>query len=159
MAKYATVEDVATRLGRDLLPGEQDRVQALLDDAETILRTRVPNLDEEVEAGRIARDVARLVLVSMVLRVVRNPAGYRSESAGDYSYTVDTRAASGFLAVLPEEWAWLGVGNGAFTIEPHVDWPRRRWRYLDGWPGDPWYDGFPLYGSPYWRLNRRRWSP
>lgn len=135
-ARYATVDDVAARLGRPLSDAERPYVQALVDDAETIVRTRIPDLDERVESGRLSAAVVRLVLVSMVLRVLRNPGGYRSESAGDYSYTVDSRAASGYLGVLPDEWRWLGIGDGAFTITPYARWRRCRW-WIDGWPCDP----------------------
>lgn len=156
MARYATVADVAARLGRELTEAEKERVGALLDDAETILRTRIPDLDEQVSTGRIPADVVRLVLVSMVLRVVRNPGGYRSESAGDYSYTVDSRAASGFLTVLPDEWAWLGIGRGAFTVTPHARTYRRCW-YVGGWRCEPLDCSYPVCGTP-WPGIYPRWS-
>jgi hypothetical protein len=140
------VDDVAARLGRPLADTERGQVQALLDDAETIIRARVPDLDDRVDAGRLAPAVVRLVLVAVVLRVVRNPGGYRSETAGDYSYTMDGRAASGALQVMPDEWRLLGVGDGAFTIAPHTRraWP---WAWVDGWPHDP-MDGPAWPGPP-----------
>lgn len=164
-ARYATVDDVAARLGRPLSDAERPQVQALLDDAETIIRTRIPDLDDRVASGRLSAAVVRLVLVSMVLRVVRNPGGYRSETAGDYSYTMDSRAASGALIVLPDEWRLLGVGDGAFTIRPHTRRPWW-WAYVDGWPCDP-VDGPPWPGVPpapparpgRYRPRRRRGLP
>lgn len=122
----ATPDDVAARLGRELSAEELRLCAALLDDAERMLISRVPELLARVADGRLARVDVELVESTMVLRVVRNPSGYRSETAGDYGYTVDIRAAAGFLTVLPQEWRLVGVRGGAFTIAPFLGGGRPR---------------------------------
>ncbi|MBO0830325.1 MAG: hypothetical protein J2P24_21330 [Streptosporangiales bacterium] len=127
---YATVDDVAVRLGRPLTDDERAMVAALLGDVEALIKARIPDLDAQVTAGTIARDVVVMVEANAVLRVLRNPGGYRSESDGDYSYTVDANAAAGYLTITPDEWALLGAGGDAFTITPYVR--------PAGWVPDPW---------------------
>lgn len=121
---YASVADVEHRMGRPLSDPERTLAAALLDDAETLLRARIPRLDQRVADEQFGKLVV-LVEASAVVRVLRNPGGYRSETAGDYSYTIDTRAAAGYLTILDSEWRLLGVAPGAFTITPTVSQPWR----------------------------------
>jgi hypothetical protein len=46
-----------------------------------------------------------------VLRLVRNPEGYASESDGTYSYQFNRETASGRLEILAEEWERLGISS------------------------------------------------
>lgn len=115
---YASVDDVADRLGRPLTDDERDLAAVLLDDAENLIRARIPDLEERVAAGRIRRELVVMIEANAVVRVLRNPGGYRSETAGDYSYTIDTRAAAGYLDIPDTDWRLLGVRPGAFTITP-----------------------------------------
>lgn len=110
---------VAARLGRALTPDEEDLVTTLLADAERTIASRAPGRSL---AALDLEDVQR-VAATAVVRVLRNPDGYRSEAAGGVSYTIDTRAAAGFLTILDEEWALLGLtsptsGSGAFSFGP-----------------------------------------
>ena len=120
----ATVEDVEARFHRELTEDEKRLVAARLDDAELILRSRVPDLLQRVEDGDIDRDIVVMIEVDMILRIIRNPEGLSQETDGNYSYSVSARAGSGILEALPSEWALLGVGSGAFTIGPRI----RRYR-------------------------------
>ncbi|GAA4852435.1 phage Gp19/Gp15/Gp42 family protein [Saccharopolyspora rosea] len=119
----ATPQDVALRLGRELAEAEVTQVQVLLADAETLIQTRIPDLHTRLATGRLAEDVVVLVEAAAVARVLRNPAGIRSQSAEAYSVDYDTRAASGFLELRPDEWRMLGVRSGLFTVAPVL--PRR----------------------------------
>lgn len=118
---YATLPDVETRLGRPLSESEQAQVTALLGDVEALIKSRIPDLDDQVTAGTIDETLVVMVEVAAVLRVIRNPSGFRQESDGDYAYTVDSRAAGGYLTLLDFEWLLLGVTAGAFTITPAID--------------------------------------
>lgn len=110
--------------------------QVLLDDAEAMLERKIPDLLDKAAKDDSYRRAVIMVEAMMVCRVLRNPGGYRSESEGDYSYTTDTRAASGFLTVLDSEWQMLGASSdGAFTITPG----------FPGGTGIPWYDYPPWY--------------
>ncbi len=133
---YANVADVEARLGRPLTDAERDLAAVLLEDAETLIRAKIPDLDERIADGRLRREVVVMIEANAVVRVLRNPGGYRSETAGDYSYTLDTRAAAGYLTIPDSDWRLLGVRPGAFTIRPAF--PRQpcptRW-VCDFWCG------------------------
>lgn len=132
---FATPQDVAGRLGRELTEAETTQTPILLSDAELLIRSRVPDLDERVQAGTLAEPVVVMVEAYAVARVLRNPEGFRQEQDGDYMYTLDSRVASGRLAILDEEWRLLGVSAGAFTITPYLNpCPTV---YVDPWR-DPW---------------------
>jgi hypothetical protein len=60
-----------------------------------------------------------------VLRLVRNPEGYLSETDGNYSYQMQRELASGRLSILPEEWEMLGLRrNGMSILIPEPQVPR-----------------------------------
>ncbi|MBM7771234.1 MULTISPECIES: Gp19/Gp15/Gp42 family protein [Actinokineospora] len=126
---YANPDDVRARLGRPLTDPERELAAVLLGDAETKIRAHLPDLDARVTTGRIHRDVVVMIEADAVARVLRNPGGYTSETAGDYSYTVDARAAAGYLTIPDTDWRDLGVNpdGGPFTITPAITlptWPR-----------------------------------
>lgn len=119
----ATRPDVEARLGRTLeTTQEMLLVEHLLGDVEGMLLGRLPSLLTRAEADLSLR--ARIVgtEAQAVVRVLRNPEGYRSEQTGPFGYSIDTRAAAGFLMVLADEWALLGAKT-AFTITPFVETP------------------------------------
>lgn len=130
---YATPADVEARLGRELDEAETLVVQTRLDDAELILKSRIPDLDQKIVEGVISEDAVVMVESEMVLRLVRNPEGYTSETDGNYSYQISAEVASGKLSVLPYEWGLLGIRGGVYTIRPYVQvpthaWPPELWR-------------------------------
>jgi Phage protein Gp19/Gp15/Gp42 len=109
---YAQASDVATLLGRALTPEETAMVDRRLAEVERHIKRRIPDLDDKFTAGDIdAADVVQ-VEADVVLRLVRNPEGYASESDGTYGYTFSREVASGRLEILPEEWEVLGVRIG-----------------------------------------------
>lgn len=107
---HAKQTDVETSLMRELTPSESQYVVAMLDRAEALLKARIPDLEEKVAAS--ADYLARVVAITAeaVARVFRNPAGYRQESEGNYSYSLNFQVASGLLDVLDNEWSRLGIG-------------------------------------------------
>lgn len=113
---YATAADIEDRLGRDLDDGEQQIVHTRLGDAETLILARIPDLHARVTAGTIPSAVVAMVEAEAVLRLVRNPDGYRSESDGNYSYELARTVASGRLEILDDEWALLGIRRKRFFI-------------------------------------------
>ncbi|MFE2912822.1 Gp19/Gp15/Gp42 family protein [Kitasatospora indigofera] len=114
---YATVQDVEDRYLGQLTTDEQALAEVLLGDAENLIRSRVRDLDTRVTDPNYLAAVVQ-VESNAVLRVVRNPDGYRQEMDGNYSYSISAAVASGFLSILDNEWALLGVRPGAFTITP-----------------------------------------
>lgn len=119
-ANLATAEDVQQRLGRALTDEEMALAGVLVNDAARLILARIPDLADRLEAEKIDHETVAMVQANAVCRVLRNPDGYRSESAGSFSYQVDTRAAAGFLTILADEWELLGVG-GSGSLAPATD--------------------------------------
>lgn len=118
---YATPGDVQSRLGRELDPAETGLVTIRLADAERLIRKRIRDLDDQVTAGTIDAEDVKQIQAEAVLRLVRNPEGYTSESDGNYSYQFSSQAASGKLEILAAEWQTLGVQTGGmFCIVPNL---------------------------------------
>ena len=106
----ATSQDVESRLGRPLDESEVALAETLLGDVELLIKSKARNFDA------LDPDIVVMVEATAVARVLRNPDGIRSQSADEFSYTVDSRVASGYLNLLPDEWALLGIGRGYASI-------------------------------------------
>jgi hypothetical protein len=113
---YAATDDVELRWGRKATPEEDELITTRLGDVERMIRRRIPDLDARVAAGTINLDDLIQVQADVVLRLVRNPDGYVSETDGDYTYQLSQKAASGVLELTPEEWAILGVVSNRLSI-------------------------------------------
>lgn len=132
----ATVEDVQARLDRPLTDEERVWAETLLGDAEVKLLRRIPDLLERAAADPGFRRAVVMVESNAVLRVLRNPEGYRQETEGNYGYSLSAAVASGHLFIMDSEWDDLGYRTGAWTITPVVRTRRCR---PDPWtPGEVW---------------------
>lgn len=140
MALITTLSDVESRLGREISDlAEVELVETLLEDAERLISRRAPS--GTLDPASLDPLAVKQVAASAVARVLRNPDGYRSESAGGVSYTLDTRAAAGFLTILADEWALLGMpGVSAGSFGPTLQVP-----------------GAGAYGHPPVLEGRTRW--
>lgn len=119
-----TLEGVEARYGQPLDNAQETQVTVWLSDIERRLRRRIPDLDDRAAlSADYAASVAE-VEENAVVRILKNPDGFRAESEGSYSYSTDVRAASGFMMILDEEWALLGASS-AFTIHPRIRRHRR----------------------------------
>ncbi len=118
---YATVADVSTRLGRPIAEGtEVAQVQAWLDDAEAIILGRLPDLVAAVAAGVPSTATVVMVESNAVIRKIRNPEGYTSETIDDYTYRYNEQVRRGDIFFTDDEWALLRptVSGGAFSTQP-----------------------------------------
>lgn len=84
----ATPEDLEYRLGREFTDAELPRVEAALDDASALVRLEAGQTWIDPTTGLVTGlpDAIRTVVLRVAERVIRNPQGFRSESAGDYSF-------------------------------------------------------------------------
>ncbi|MFD5916179.1 hypothetical protein ACFVYP_07035 [Kitasatospora sp. NPDC058201] len=113
MAGLATLADLADRLGRDLTTAETRQATAWLDDATALILDRFP------QYATAPTPASTAVCCAMVLRVLRNPDGKRSEQIDDYSYTVDSARSAGELYLTEHEIETLTpVRTSAFSIVP-----------------------------------------
>lgn len=116
---YATAADVSVRWARTPTDEENALIDVRLEDVERIIRRRIPTLDALVTAGTILEDDLIQVESDAVLRLVRNPDGYLSESDGNYTYMLQSGNLSGQLDILPDEWTLLGVTRSRISfIDP-----------------------------------------
>jgi hypothetical protein len=120
MGVYADVRDVELEWNRQVEGGSLEHVHWLIDKAEAVLAT-VPGLALRITAGTVAPSTLRHVVAAMVVRVLRNPEGKRSETAGDYSYELAAGSSgeSGMYLTAGER-RLLGLGGRAGSI-PLVD--------------------------------------
>jgi uncharacterized protein YcaQ len=118
---HAQAADVAALLARELSTEETALVERRLAQVERMLLRRIPDLDGQITAGTIDQDDVADIEAEAVLRLVRNPEGYASESDGTYSYQFNRETASGRLEILAEEWERLGIKpSRMFTITPNL---------------------------------------
>lgn len=88
MEPLASVADLEARLGRTFAGAEIQRVVALLDDASSLVRDIAGRDWIDLGTGDLlpVPGSIRAVVLRAAERAVRNPEGFSSESAGDYSY-------------------------------------------------------------------------
>lgn len=119
IVRYATVDDVATTLGRPVTePVEISQVEAWIWKVQRRIRRRLGPLD------LLDEDALTDVISEVVARRVRNPEGKRTERIDDYSYSLDVDAARSGLYITEEEWELLMPDvdpNAAFTINPDFE--------------------------------------
>ena len=129
MANPATTADVVSRW-RTLSTQETTNAQTFLDDAWVMLRRHFTALGVNIETliaadAVLADDVVR-VMVTAVLRVMKNPDGLVQESIDDYTYRRDEATAAGLLYFTDPELDGLVPGSGvtgrAFMVDPLADW-------------------------------------
>lgn len=120
----ATVDDVKDRwTAADPLPGDE-KLQALLDDAELVCVAAVPALMEKVaqdSTGQLEKNVI-YVECQLVMQVLVNPKGIRqvSNTSGPFSqaitYGAETIRAG--MVLSSQQLQLLGAGKGRmFTID------------------------------------------
>ena len=86
MATWTTFSDVTNRWVGTGAPTDQNLVEALLTDAETVIKAEFPRIQERVTAGTLTQATIKLVTVRMVTRVLRNPenVAYWQQNTGPF---------------------------------------------------------------------------
>lgn len=106
---YATSDDVVELWAKEPEPEVLVLIERRLEQVERMIRRRIPDLDAKVEASETFLADLIDVEADAVLRLVRNPEGYVSETDGAYTYQLSEALNSGQLQVLDDEWMMLGV--------------------------------------------------
>ena len=83
------------RWGRPLGDAESALVELRLADVERLIIRTIPDLRKLVGQGVIQRADAVQVECDAVIRLLRNPEGYISETDGSYTYQLTKELASG----------------------------------------------------------------
>lgn len=115
--RYTTPETLqAAAYGLDIPEAHREQVEALLAKAERRLINRVKHIPKRIDQGKLTAEEVADVVHDMVLRVVKNPGGYSSEQAGEFSYRLDWAAASGRIHITKEDLKNLGIGTNGPAV-------------------------------------------
>ena len=117
---YATLTDVATRLGRTPEPVEAAQIEAWIGDVSGLIAERIPNLAELATDPAYEQKLTSIIC-AVVIRKVDNPTGKLQERIDDYSYGLSAEVVrSSDLTLTDAEWARLlpGSGASAYTVRP-----------------------------------------
>ncbi|AEJ93317.1 head-tail adaptor Ad1 [Mycobacterium phage Zaka] len=108
---YASADDVVTLWAKEPEPEVMALIDRRLEQVERMIRRRIPNLDLKVDASATFQADLIDIESDAVLRLVRNPEGYLSETDGVYSYQLQADLSQGKLTILDDEWEILGVNS------------------------------------------------
>lgn len=111
MENYATVEDVAARIGRVLTPSEEERAEVLLGDATALIASMGFDAgDDEVKQANAVRVVCAMVIRALSSSDEMLGVSQYSQTAGPYSMSFTPANSGGDLYLTKNEKRSLGVG-------------------------------------------------
>lgn len=124
MPLWATIDDVRNRWIGDDVPCDAAKIEAWINDAETLIVAEYPDLADRIDDLSLPVERVRLVVARMVSRAFRNPTGtrQRQETTGPFSASLTYAGDSpGDLWLTAEERTLLSGIPGAhrpraFTI-------------------------------------------
>ena len=122
---HATANDVVELWAKEPEPEVMVLIERRLNQVERMIRRRIPELDLKVAASLTFRADLIDIEADAVLRLVRNPEGYISETDGAYTYQLSAALLQGKLQVLDDEWQTLGVNrlSRMSVIVPNITLP------------------------------------
>lgn len=103
MGVFATIDDVEARYEGEIPPGRAEWVEARINDAEGLLTALIPSLLNPSRTGEARSARAKTVVCDAVLRVYRNPGGFRSEGMETDNASRSPITESGQLQFTPDE--------------------------------------------------------
>lgn len=135
MHPLADVSALEIRLGRSLEGAEVGRAVALLDDASALVRDVAGKDWIDPVTGDLLSvpGTIRATVLRMVDRAVRNPDGFSSESAGDYSYQRTGVQPGIYLTEAEERAIRRALGKSGMWTQPVT---RNEEWYTTGWVDD-----------------------
>lgn len=110
MPNPTTIADIEARY-QTLTTQQNTNANAYLTDAWELLLTRRPTLEADMTANTVRTGNVKRVVAAMVIRILRNPDGKKSEGIDDYRYSRHELLASGLLHVTPDELADITPGR------------------------------------------------
>lgn len=132
IAELLDPDDIrAAAYGTRIPPGTlvDKSITRLIEKAARLIDDKVPNLSRRLETGKLRESTLKDVLEDMVVRVVKNPGGYRQIGIDDFQATIDRALSSGALRLdRAEKRRLAGRGTSSFgtirTPIPHWRLPR-----------------------------------
>ncbi|QCG76873.1 head-to-tail adaptor [Mycobacterium phage XianYue] len=122
---YATANDVVVLWAKEPEPEVMALIERRLAQVERMIKRRIPDLDLKVMVDATFKADLIDIEADAVLRLVRNPEGYLSETDGAYTYQLSADLSQGKLTILDEEWTTLGVNrlSRMSVIAPNIVMP------------------------------------
>ncbi|AYD87049.1 head-to-tail adaptor [Mycobacterium phage NicoleTera] len=122
---YATADDVVTLWAKEPEPEVMALIERRLEQVERMIKRRIPNLDLQAATNLTFKADLIDIEADAVLRLVRNPEGYLSETDGAYTYQLASDLSQGKLVILDDEWTTLGVNrlSRMSIIAPNIVMP------------------------------------
>lgn len=119
----------ATYEGQLDLEGLDEWYQEKIDEAVRLLIRKVPTIETRMAAGQLDPLFVKDKVLGAVMRVLRDPEGYESETEGNYGYKRNPIVASGNIWYTADELADLGLGLSE-VAKPRTVYAKTRY----GWP-------------------------
>ena len=94
MATWTSKQDIIDRWVGVNVPTDEDLIDTLIDDAEVVIKSVYPRIQERLDKGTLTVDVIKFVVSRMVIRVLRNPENLGSHQMGTGPFT-ETRTYRG----------------------------------------------------------------
>lgn len=122
---YAVANDVVVLWAKEPEPEVMALIERRLAQVERMIKRRIPDLDLKTAVNATFKADLIDIEADAVLRLVRNPEGYLSETDGAYTYQLSSDLSQGKLTILDEEWTTLGVNrlSRMSTIAPNIVMP------------------------------------
>ncbi|QDF18416.1 head-to-tail adaptor [Mycobacterium Phage Rachaly] len=122
---YAKAADVVTLWAKEPEPEVMSLIERRLEQVERMIKRRIPNLDLRATTDATFKADLIDIEADAVLRLVRNPEGYLSETDGAYTYQLSSDLSQGKLVILDDEWTTLGVNrlSRMSVIAPNIVMP------------------------------------
>lgn len=122
---WTSPQDVLDRWVGGNAPVDEDLVQALINDAEAVILSEYPRIQERITSGKLSLNVILFVVSKQVSRVLRNPEGltYWQQTTGPFGQARNYGTASQDIWLTSEEEEMLApkkLGK-AFAIDTAPD--------------------------------------
>lgn len=123
MGLFADLADVQARYEGAIPDTDAGRIDARITDAESLLTALIPSLLDPYKTGDTRAARAKSVVCDAVLRVYRNPGGFRSEGIDVEQASRSSATESGQLTFTPDELQSLRIrskkrGFGTMKVKP-----------------------------------------
>lgn len=119
---WASFNDVLDRWVGPGAPTDEDLVQALINDAEAVILSKYPRIQDRISNDLLPLGLVTMVVVRMVMRVLRNPEGltYWQQNTGPFGQgkNYGTGNADIWLSDDEEELLSPKKADKAFSIDP-----------------------------------------
>lgn len=118
---WATPQDVLDRWVGGGAPTDDDLTQALIEDAEAVILSEFPRIQERIDGETLPLGTVVLVVVRMVSRTLRNPEGlsYWQMNTGPFGQGKNYGSSGTDLWMTPEEKSLLSPRRKgkAFSVD------------------------------------------